>query len=274
MKTWFITGAGSGLGRCIAEAALNRGDQAVVSDIRMEVMEDYAEHFGERALVRHLDVTDREEAEEVFRAGIESCGGIDVLVNNAGYVMFGPVEEIDPEQAYRIMETNFFGTFCLSRLAARHMRERRRGTIVQITSLSAVDAPAGNGIYAATKWAVEGLSVCLADEMRHFGVRVVCIEPGKIRTGIEKRAQVAASGAYEDILKEDMNRWREKDDSDSDGDPRKCAELIVRLADAENLPRRLALTTFAYTIAQAENRRRFDEAEVWRDWSVQADYSG
>lgn len=271
MKTWFITGAGSGMGRCIAENVLGRGDCAVVSDVREETTADYPERFGDRVIACHLDITDPAEGEAVFQAGIDRFGGIDVCVNNAGFVTFGALEDIPADQAHRIMETNFFGTYNISRLAARHMRERRRGAIIQMSSLSAVDVLAGYSLYAASKWAVEGMSLALADELRHFGVRVILVEPGEIRTGIEKRAQVVPAGAYEEILRAGMNRWRDKDDSGSGGDPVRCAEVIVRLGDCEDPPVRLALTTFAYEVAQQASRARIEEAEAWKEWSAEAD---
>ena len=273
MKTWFITGASTGLGRCIAERVLEQGDCVAAVSIDPENRTDYPERFGERVMVRYLDVSDAAMAEKVFGEAVERFGKIDVCVNNAGFMLFGAIEEIAPERARSIMDVNFFGTYYLSRLAARHMRENRSGTIIQMSSLAAVDVLAGNGLYGASKWAVEGMSLALAHELKSFGVRVVLIEPGVIKTGIEKRSQTVNDGVYSEVLRDGLLRWRDHDDSGSDGDPVKCAKVIVELAESEKLPARLPLTSFAYEISQTVNKVRFEEAEEWKNWSIKADFN-
>lgn len=274
MKAWFITGAATGLGRCIAEAALSRGDRVAAVDIRIDLMQDYVERFGERAWVQRMDVTDEAAVREVFAGAVEYFGAIDVCVNNAGFMHLGAVEELSGEEMRQIMNVNFMGCFFVSREAAAHMRRQGRGTIIQMSSLAAVDVLAGNAAYAATKSAMEGMSVALAREMEHFNVRVVMLEPGTIKTGIAKNSRHSKPiAAYESMLASDRHRWVDCDDSGDTGDPLKCAQLVLRMADMDRPPLRLALTTLAYEVSFSALRQRLEELEKWREYSLMADIS-
>lgn len=273
-KTWFITGASSGLGRSFAEAALSRGDQVAVASIDLENMQDYSKRFGALAYVQYLDVTSRVMVEEVFAAAAAHFGKIDICVNNAGFVQIGSLEEMSEEEARRQMDVNFFGTFFVSQQAARHMRERRSGTIVQMASLAAVDVLSGNCMYGASKWAVEGMSEALYQEMKEFGVRVIILEPGNIKTGIAKSARFSKRiPAYDDVIKPVRERWTRGDNSEDVGDPNKCAEVLLKLVDSENPPKRMILTTQAYEIVRSVLIERREELEAWKDFSSMADIS-
>ena len=273
MKTWYITGASTGLGREYALAALNRGDQVVAASIDPENMEDYKETYGKQVLVQYLDVTKREMVEKSFAEAVTHFGSIDVCVNNAGYMQCGAVEEMSETEARNIFDCNFFGTFFVTQQAAKHMRERRSGTIVQTASLSAVDTIAGEGMYGATKHAILGMSEALYHELKEFGVRVVVIEPGPIKTNMAKRAKLCVNRImdYEKILEPETTRWEKEDHTVDTGDGAKCAQALLKIVDSEHPPRQIVFTTFAYEILCNSVKERMAEAEEWKDVSFSAD---
>lgn len=274
MKTWFITGASSGLGRCIAEAALGAGDNVVAASIDPENMQDYKGRFGERVLVLDLDITKPDQVKEAFAAAITCFGQIDVLVNNAGFMQCGAVESMEEDEVRRIFDCNFFGTFFLSKEAAAHMRPRRSGTIIQIASLSAVDTIAGEGMYGATKHAVLGMSQALHAELEPFGVKVIIVEPGPIHTTMAKRAKLCRNPIheYDSIVGAEIERWQQDAEFDLPGtDPAKCAQVILELSQCENPPREIVLGTFAYDILKETTANRLNLGEQWKKQTAAAD---
>lgn len=273
MKTWYITGTSTGLGRKYVEAALARGDQVAAASIDPENMTDYNRRFGNQALVQYLDVTNREMVEKCFTEAIDHFGHIDVCVNNAGYIQCGAVEEMSEIEARNIFDCNFFGTLFVTQQAAKHMRERRSGTIVQTASLSAVDTIAGEGLYGSTKHAILGMSGALYHELKEFGVRVVVIEPGPIKTNMAKRARLCEQRIpdYERVLEPETTRWSTEDNAVDTGDASKCAQILLRVVDSENPPRQIVFTSFAYEILQNSVKERMREAEEWKEVSFSAD---
>ncbi len=274
MKTWYITGASTGLGRCYAEAALERGDQVVAASIDPEHMADYPKRYGDRVLVQRLDVTDRNLVKECFAEAVARFGHIDICVNNAGYMQCGAVEEMSEEEARRLFDCNFFGTLFVTQQAARHMRERRSGVIVETASLAALDTIAGEGLYGATKHAVLGMSQALRMELEPFGVKVICLCPGPIWTGMAKRARLCAAHIrdYDEVLAAERTRWSDSDNHDSDvGDPARCAQLLLKAVDSEHPPRQLMFTSFAYDVYHMATAKNLEEAERWKRESAACD---
>lgn len=273
MKNWYITGASTGLGREYAEAALNRGDQVVAVSIDPENMQDYKERYGDRVLVQELDVTDHEAVERSFAEAVEYFGHIDVCVNNAGYMQCGAIEEMSEEEARKIFDCNFFGTLFATQQAACHMRQRRSGMIVQTASLSAIDTIAGEGMYGATKRAILGMSGALYHELKEFGVHVVVLEPGPIKTNMAKRAKLCKKRIpdYEKVLEPETTRWDEGDNLVDTGDPAKCAQVLLKVVDSDDPPREIVFTTFAYDVLMNAINGRTAEAEKWKAESFSAD---
>lgn len=267
MKTWFITGASTGLGRQYALAALERGDKVVAVSIDPENMEDYIKTYGDSVWVSCLDVTKKDMVQKVFGEAVERFGQIDVCVNNAGYMQLGAVEEMSEEEARRLFDCNFFGTLFVTQAAAKHMRERRSGIILQTASLAAIDTIAGEGMYGAAKGAVLHMSQALYHEMKPFGVRVIVVEPGPIKTSMAKRAKVCRNeiADYTELLRAETERWTGKDDSADKGDAAKCARLMQRLVDSANPPREMVFTGFAHEILMQTLKERLREAEEWKE---------
>lgn len=183
-KVWFITGASSGFGRAVAEQVIARGGCVVAAARGVDAMRDLVAQAPERVLAVRLDVTQAAQIREALAAARERFGELDVLVNNAGYSMVGALEETSDEELRTLMETMFFGPVALTREVVPSLRERRTGTIVQVTSVGGLTTAAGFGAYCAAKHALEGLSECLAKEVAPFGVRVLIVEPGAFRTSL------------------------------------------------------------------------------------------
>jgi NAD(P)-dependent dehydrogenase (short-subunit alcohol dehydrogenase family) len=242
-RVWLITGASSGLGRALAEAALERGERVVASARDPERVADLAERHPENAIATRLDVTKPEEAHEAVEAGLAAFGRIDVVVNNAGYGLFGALEELPDEELRAEFETNVFGALNVIRAALPQLRRQRSGHIVQISSLEGVaPAVAGEGAYAATKFAVEGLAEALAKDVAHLGIGVTIVEPGPVRTDFAAGAVAHApqSDDYAGSVGKALE-WFEDLAGRQPNDPARVAEAIVEAIGAPDPPLRLAL---------------------------------
>ena len=274
MKTWFITGASTGLGRCIAEAALGAGDNVAVASIDPENMQDYIDRYGDRVLVLDLDVSKFDQVQATFDKAVSYFGQLDVVVNNAGYMQCGAVESMEEDEVRGIFDCNFFGTFFLSKVAAGHMRPRGNGTIIQISSLAGIDTIGGESMYGASKSAVIYMSQALHAELAPFGVKVIIVEPGPMKTTMAKRARLCRNPihAYDDILGDELTRWGTPDGTSSTGgNPEKCARAILNLADHPNPPREIVLGGFAYEILNEVLGKRLEVAKEWKAWSEGVD---
>ena len=181
-KTWFITGTSRGFGREWASAALRRGDRVAGTARDPGTLDDLVQEHGDALLPIALDVTDRDAAFDSVRRAHEHFGRLDIVVNNAGYGQFGMVEEISEQEARDQIETNLFGALWVTQAALPFLREQGSGHILQVSSIGGISAFPGIGMYHASKWALEGLSQALAQEVKGFGIHVTLIEPGGFST--------------------------------------------------------------------------------------------
>jgi NAD(P)-dependent dehydrogenase (short-subunit alcohol dehydrogenase family) len=177
MKTWFITGTSKGFGRLWAEAALRRGDTVVATARNIATLASLEKEFGDRAICLELDVNNKQAVDAAVETAHKRMGSIDVVVNNAGYGLFGMIEELTEAEARAQMETNFFGALWVTKAVLPIMRAQKRGHILQVSSIGGVNAFSGIGLYNASKWALEGFSQALAAEVKDFGIHVTIIEP-------------------------------------------------------------------------------------------------
>jgi NAD(P)-dependent dehydrogenase (short-subunit alcohol dehydrogenase family) len=242
IRTWFITGASGGFGRALCDAVRQRGDQLVATgrDIR-ELRRAYPD-----ALVLDLDVTDAGAARAAVQRAVAHFGRVDVVVNNAGYGHFGAVEELTDDEMHQQLEVNLFGLLNVTRAALPQLRRQRSGHIVQMSSLNGVVGMVGGGYYVASKFAVEGISESLADEVAPLGIRVIIVEPGPHRTNFAGRGARLAEPI--DDYAETVGAAREAFadlDGKQPGDPRRAAEAIVQAVDAPDPPLRLPLGELA-----------------------------
>jgi NAD(P)-dependent dehydrogenase (short-subunit alcohol dehydrogenase family) len=265
-KVWLITGSGNGLGRDIAEAALAAGDSVVAGARRTAELGPLVAQYGERVKAVTLEVRDEAAAKAAVQLAADTFGRLDVLVNNAGYGQFAPFEQMTAEDFQAVVDTCFYGVVYTTRAALPVMRRQRSGHIFQVSSIGGRLAIAGNAPYHAAKWAVGGFSDALAMEVAPFGVKVCTLEPGGIRTNWARRAgqnspdllpeYEASVGSIFTLLRSLEGR--------SEGDPRKIADLIVQLANSDDVPVRLILGVDAEKRVQRAEAARANEAEKWR----------
>ncbi|WP_169949096.1 SDR family NAD(P)-dependent oxidoreductase [Microbispora sp. H11081] len=267
--TWFVTGASRGFGNVWTRAALRRGDRVVATARDVAALKPLADEFGDAILPLTLDVTDREAAFAAVDRGAERFGGIDVVVNNAGYGLFGAVEEVTEAQARAQLETNLLGALWVTQAVLPGMRERGRGHILQVSSIGGVAAFPMLGLYNASKWGLEAFSESLAQEVASYGIKVTIIEPGPYGTDWSGSSAVHAEPhpAYEHV--------REARRAAAAGrepiDPEVTVEAVLSVVDAERPPLRLFLGSYCLPIAERAYAGRLDTWREWRALSESAD---
>lgn len=227
-KVWFVTGSSSGFGRSIVEEAISRGDRVVATARDPKAVADLVALAPERVLAVKLDMTKPPEIAHAAAVALAHFGAVDVLVNNAGYSIIGAVEETSDDELRAAMEPMFFGAVALTRALLPHMRERRTGTVVQISSVGGVITAPGFGPYCAVKHALEALSESLAAEVAPFGIRVLIVEPGAFRTRLFSAAfrTMPAMDAYASTVGPTRN-FAATSDGTQGGDPAKAAKAIA-----------------------------------------------
>jgi NAD(P)-dependent dehydrogenase (short-subunit alcohol dehydrogenase family) len=262
-KVWFITGASRGFGREWTIAALERGDSVAATARDTSTLDDLVEKYGDRLLALQLDVTDRDADFAAVAAAHERFGRLDVVVNNAGYGHFGFIEELSESDARDQMETNYFGALWVTQAALPFLRTQGSGHILQVSSIGGISAFPLVGAYHASKWALEGLSQALAQEVAGFGVHVTLVEPGGFATdwsGSSARHSTELADYAE--LREQVAEAR-KQRVGTPGDPTASASAVLAVVDAEEPPLRIFLGTAPLGIATADYESRL---ATWREW--------
>jgi len=265
-KTWFITGTSRGFGREWAAAALARGDRVAGTARDPSTMDDLAAEHGDALLALQLDVNDRTACFDAVRRAHDRFGRLDVVVNNAGYGQFGMVEELSEQEARDQIETNLFGALWVTQAALPILRDQGSGHILQVSSIGGISAFGGIGMYHASKWALEGLSQALAQEVAGFGIHVTLIEPGGFSTdwGGASAKHAEALDAYEPL----HEASRQRRAGNVPGDPTSSAEAVLRLVDADDPPLRCFFGSAPLRIAEADYASRL---ETWRAWQPVAE---
>jgi len=263
-KIWFITGASRGFGRIWAEAALERGDHVTATARKLADVADLRVRFGDAALPLALDVSDPEQAHEAVRQAYAHFGRLDVLVNNAGVSLLAAVEEASDEQIRAVFDINYIGMVRVLRAALPLLRQQGSGRILGVSSGLGIGSMPLIGFYAATKWAVEALHEALAQEVRPFGISVTIVEPGAYATDFGKSAKIA--GVLEPYAAF-RKRFMERLVNLERGDPQATARAILKLADANEPPLRLALGSQVVPGARALYADRIAAWEAWEDVS-------
>jgi NAD(P)-dependent dehydrogenase (short-subunit alcohol dehydrogenase family) len=262
-KTWFITGTSRGFGREWAIAALQRGDRVAATARDPITLDDLVARYGDALVPMALDVTDREAVFAAVGRAHQHFGSLDVIVNNAGYGQFGMVEELTEEEARDQIETNLFGALWVTQAALPFLREQGSGHFLQVSSIGGISAFAGIGMYHASKWALEGFSQSLAQEVRDFGIKVTLIEPGGFSTdwGGSSARHAQPLEAYAD--RHEASRQRRAAGAGSAGDPVASAEAVLRIVDAAEPPLRVFFGAAPLGIAEADYESRL---ATWREW--------
>ena len=267
-KVWFITGTSKGFGRIWAEAALARGDKVVATARHVDTLSELSDRYGDNVLTLALDVTDKAAVDESIKQGHEKFGRLDVVVNNAGYGQFGSVEELSEQEARDQMETNLFGALWVTQAALPIMREQKSGHILQVSSIGGVNAFAGIGMYHASKWALEGISQALSQEVKEMGIYVTLIEPVGYSTDwagpSAKHAEpLPAYEGVRDAMKKRRGSW-------STADPEATGPVVLKLVDMEEPPLRIFFGNWANGMAHDEYAKRLAEWDKYNDLSIEA----
>ncbi|MEA2160089.1 MAG: hypothetical protein QOD66_2469 [Solirubrobacteraceae bacterium] len=268
-KTWLITGTSRGFGREWAIAALERGDRVAATARDTSTLDDLVAAHGDAVLPIELDVTDREADFAAVARAHEHFGRLDVVVNNAGYGQFGMVEELSEAEARNQIETNLFGALWITQAALPFLRDQGSGHIIQVSSIGGISAFPTVGIYHASKWALEGLSQALAQEVAGFGIKVTLIEPGGYSTDWSGSSAGRATElpAYDD-LRERAKVWRAQ--RGTPGDPVATRDAVLKIVDSEDPPLRVFFGEAPLGIATADYESRLATWNEWQPLSVAA----
>lgn len=272
-KVWFITGASKGMGYEITKAVLNNGDKVIATSRNTDtLLEKIEEHEGNLLPIK-LDITNEEDVQNAILKGIDKFGKIDVVVNNAGYNLLGNIEEIRDIEFRKTMDVNVFAMTHIIRNALPHLRKQNSGYIINTASMMGYMSYPGNGSYSASKYAVIGLSEALAQEVAPFGINVTILAPGTFRTNFmnEETLSVAQHkiGAYD--LDTQIAQFTGFDGKQL-GDPKKLAEVVLKLAEMPNPPLHLPLGSDSYHAILEVRKNEMEEMEHWKTLSLSTDF--
>lgn len=259
---WFITGASKGLGYAFTRAALKADDCVVAVSRTIDSLQKLQKEYPNTLLPLSLNVTDRKAVFETVKLAATHFGRLDIVINNAGYMTLGMIEEIKEDAARQIMETNFFGALWVCQAVLPWMRKHQSGHILQISSIGALVTGPMAGIYSASKFALEGMSEALAQEIADFGIKLTIVEPGGYWTNLYLSMQYSEPlEAYSSLRKKLELEAGETVDSD----PALAAEAIMKLVDSENPPLRLILGGTVYEYAKQATYQRLEQWAQWED---------
>jgi NAD(P)-dependent dehydrogenase (short-subunit alcohol dehydrogenase family) len=274
-RGWMITGVSSGLGRALARAALAQGDSVVGTARTQAACDAFSSLAPGRATGVLLDLTDPDAIEKAASAAQQLLGTVDILANNAGYGLVGGVEEASSSEIRAQFEANFFGPLALMQAMLPHMRARRRGTIINITSVSGVVGWPSLGIYSASKFALEGVSETLALEVAPLGIKVILVEPGGMRTDFAGRSRAGTARVIDDYAATvgASRRILAEHAGHAPGDPERAAAAIMAIADAPSPPLRILLGSDALGYARDKLGAQQAELEAWSALSRSTDWA-
>lgn len=269
-KTWFITGTSRGFGREWAEAALERGDRVAATARNTDSLDDLVQQYGDAILPIALDVNDRAADFAAVQQAHDHFGRLDIVVNNAGYGHFGFIEEITEDEARAQLETNLFGALWITQAALPFLRGQGSGHIIQVSSIGGISAFPLVGIYHASKWALEGFSQSLAQEVADFGIKVTLIEPGGFSTDWsgDSAARSEPHPAYDELRAKTQEMRASR--NATPGDPHASAAAILEIVDAAEPPLRVFFGTAPLGIAKADYAKRLETWEAWNHVSEKA----
>ena len=267
-KVWFITGTSKGFGRIWAEAALARGDRVAATARDVKTLGPLVQRYGDRVAPISLDVTEKPAVHAAVSGAHERFGRLDVVINNAGYGLFGAIEEVSEAQARAQIETNLFGTLWVTQAVLPILRAQRSGHIIQVSSIGGVNAFPMIGLYHASKWGLEGFSQALAAEVAGFGIKVTVVEPSGFATdwGGPSAKHATPLPAYESIRTE-LDTWRE---GFVPGDPEATGPAILKVVDAADPPLRIFFGSVGLPMMRAEYAKRIETWEKRTPVSTEA----
>lgn len=260
-KVWFVTGSSRGFGREFVENALRRGDRVAATARGIDSLDDLVAAYGDAVLPLVLDVTDKVAVADAVAAAHEKFGRLDVVVNNAGYGLFGAVEELSEAEIRDQMETNFFGALWVTQAVVPILRSQGSGHIIQISTIGGIGAFPTLGGYHASKWALEGLTESLAQEVAGFGIKVTLVEPGGYSTDWAGSSAVRATAMdeYQPVKEAFFGR----SGGSKPGDPRAAGPALLEIVDAEEPPLRVLFGTQPTQLVKYLYAQRLATWEQW-----------
>lgn len=272
-KVWLVTGSSRGMGRAIAEAVLNAGDQLVATARNPAQLSKLVATYGNQVRVVALDVADEVAITAAVNMALSAFGRLDVLVNNAGYGDVGSIEDTTLANFRAQIETNLFGVIALTKAVIPVMRKQRSGHVFQFSSVGGRVGSVGRAPYSTAKWAVEGFSEVLAKEVNPLGIKVTIVEPGGFRTDFAGSSTTLITGRAEyDATVGAAARFQREYDGKQPGNPAQAAAVILQLAAMEAPPLRLLLGSDAVRIVEAADFSRTEADKKWRYLSVSTDF--
>ncbi len=271
---WLITGCSTGFGRELAQQAIERGFNVVVTARDVQKVADLVQGNEQHALALALDVTDSATIDSAVKAALEKFGAIDVLVNNAGYGYQSSVEEGVEAEIRAQFDANVFGLFAMTRAVLPAMRQARRGHIINITSVAGLIGFPGSGYYAASKHAVEGWSDALAVEGAPLGIKVTCVEPGPFHTDWAGRSLHQTENRIADYAETAGARMKNTAgySGKQPGDPARAAAAMIAITEQENPPRHLVMGAFGFEAVTSKLRERLAQIEAWKETTLGTDF--
>jgi len=274
MSTWLITGCSTGLGHALADTVIGAGHTAVVTARDVAKIKGLAEAAPQRVHAVAVDVTDPAQVNSAVRQADERFGGVDVLVNNAGYGYRAAIEEGDDADVRALFETHFFGTVAMIKAVLHGMRARHRGAIVNVSSIGVQLTPVGSGYYAAAKAAMEGMSGALRGEVAPLGISVTVVEPGAFRTDFAGRSLVQSATVIDDYAATAGQRRKENDTMHGSqaGDPAKAGAAIIAAVESPEPPAFLLLGPDALAAYRYVAERRAGEITKWEQLTSGTDF--
>ncbi len=269
-KTVLITGASRGFGRIWAEAFLKRGDNVIATSRKAEQLQDLTEKYGKAVLPLQLNITSKADCIAVVHKAKQHFGNIDVIINNAGYCVFGTIEENNEKEARDLFEANVFGTLWMTQAILPIFRAQGKGHIIQLSSVLGLNSLPTMGLYCATKYAVEGFSESLQMEVKDLGIKVTLIEPNSFKTDFFGSSAIASKpiDAYAKITTDFKTGDGLK--PENIGDPNATVEAVFGIVDAENPPLRLFLGKLAYPWTQYTYGKKLESWEALKEVSAKA----
>jgi NAD(P)-dependent dehydrogenase (short-subunit alcohol dehydrogenase family) len=274
-KIWFVTGSATGIGAGIAKAAIDAGDTVVATDVNLERLEKTYAPYGDKVLPLRLDITDPDQAKTALDETLSVFGRVDVLVNNAGYGQFGPFEEIEPAAVERAFAVNFFGTLNVTRTFLPTLRQQRSGHIVNMSSNGGFKGVAGASIYSSTKFAIEGFTESLAQEVAGFGIKVSLVEPGAFRTDFLDPGSLKVGTRPIEDYAEYWNKAKavfSERNGKQRGSPDKLGVAVVKIVESPQPPLRFIAGADAVKVVEDKIAFVADETNRWRDLSTSTDF--
>ena len=273
-RVWFITGTSTGFGYLLAEEVLKRGERVIATARDVSKLSRLARQYPDRIHTLTLDVTNPNEIISIAQQGIAAFGHVDTLVNNAGYGVNGAIEEVSEDEFEPMFQTNIYGLIRVTRAFLPHFRQRRSGHIFNLSSIGGLIGSPGWGFYNATKFAVEGLSEALAEEMKPLGVHVTVVEPGPFRTDFLGRSSKLARRQLRDYATTagKAREYLKTQSGKQPGDPQKAVEAIITAANSPKPPLHLILGQVALTRFRHKLSDWHEEIAAWESVTTSADF--